>query len=49
MKVTKTVEKFFDKDSHEVKDIMQAARIVVTEYGKDGRMLSERIYFQRED
>ena len=48
MKVTKTVEKFFDKDGHEVKDIAQAARVVVTEYAKDGHLLSERIYFQRD-
>ena len=46
MRATKTVEKFFDKDGHEVEDIAQAARIVVIEYGKGGHVISERVYFQ---
>ena len=49
MKAVEKVEKWFDKDGHEVHDIAQAARIIVTEYGKDGRVVRERIYFARED
>lgn len=48
MKTTKTIERMFDEDGCETDDVTKAVRIVVTDYAEDGHVISERIFFQRE-